>query len=381
MAARKKGPANRRSLSKRARTVPAKYIFLDIVGFTHNRSVEAQSEIVGVLNSIIKTSVKKIPKESLILLPTGDGVCIVFLNVDDPYDIHLQVALDILKSVADHTEKTLDSMRQFEVRVGVNANVDNLVIGVNGETNIAGAGINLAQRVMSAADGNQILVGQPVFETLIQREKYLNSFRSYTARIKHQIDLPVHQYVTAGRRGLSTDVPSQFRVDVLPKGRPNLTKLAAYYLAHAIANRQFLTKKIAHGQESYAALVLLYFLAIDSVGESEASDINPYKPHVAKASHPIEDQFRCYDTVDFWLCCDMSMHIAEKYLDDYADCFSDESMFGHHFVTQVGVARLRKEWPGIWDEFFGEQPNAKLGTSRGSPTGRSSGQPNIGKAG
>jgi hypothetical protein len=381
MAAKKKGPANRRSVPKRARTIPAKYVFLDIVAFTHNRSVEAQSEIVGVLNSIIKASVKRIPKESLILLPTGDGVCIVFLNVENPHDIHVQVALDIVKSVADHNDKTQDPMRQFEVRVGINANVDNLVIGVNGETNIAGAGINMAQRVMSAADGNQILVGQPVFETLIQREKYLNGFRSYTAQIKHEIELPVHHYIAAGHRGLNIDVPSQFQANVLPNERPKLTEFAAYYLAHAIANREFLKKKIGMAQEPYAALVLLYFLASDSVGASKASDISPYEPHIYDEGHTIEDQFSYYKSVEFWLCCDMSSLIAEHYLDSYDDCFRHESLFNHHFVSQDGVARLKQEWPTIWDEFFGSKQNKRPGTDPERPAGGSSGQPNVGKTG
>lgn len=378
MAAKRKGPANRRSVPKRARTTPAKYIFLDIVGFTHNRSVEAQSEIVGVLNSIIKTSVKGIPKKSLILLPTGDGVCIVFLNMDDPYDVHVQVALDILKFVADHNEKTQDPMRQIEVRVGINANVDNLVVGVNGETNIAGAGINLAQRVMSAADGNQVLVGQPVFETLIQREKYLNGFRSYTAQIKHQIDLPVHQYVADGHRGLNVGVPSQFQADTLPEGRRKLTEFAAYYLAHAIASCEFLKKKIGMGQQPYASLLLLYFLATDSVGTSQASDINPYKPHIWDRGQTIEDQFNYYKSVDFWLCCDMSFLIAEKYLDSYRDCFMHESLFNRHFVSQEGMAKLKEEWPHIWEEFFGPKKNKRPGAGPERPTGGSSGQPNVG---
>jgi hypothetical protein len=271
-------------------------------------------------------------------------------------------------------------MRQFQVRVGINANVDNLVVDVNGETNIAGAGINHAQRVMNAGDGNQILVGQSVFETLIQREKYLNGFRSYTAQIKHKIDLPVYQFVSPGHRGLNTDAPSQFRADILPKGRPKLTKLAAYYLAQGIANREFLKKKIGDAQEPYTSIVLLYFLASDNVGISEASDINPYKPHVWDGGRSIEDQFKYYDSVDFWLCCDLSSLIAEKYLDAYDDCFIQESLFGYHFVSQEGASRLRQKWPHVWEEFFGPEQNRRLGADPEGSTGGSSGQPNVGKA-
>ncbi len=40
--------------------IPVKYIFIDVVGFTHNRSVDTQAEIVGSLNEIVKLSVNKI---------------------------------------------------------------------------------------------------------------------------------------------------------------------------------------------------------------------------------------------------------------------------------------------------------------------------------
>jgi hypothetical protein len=156
-------------------------------------------------------------------------------------------------------------MRRFQARIGINANVDNLVTDINGRRNVAGAGINLAQRVMSTADGNQIMVGQPVFETLVQREKYLKAFRSYSATIKHGAVLTVHQFVETDRPGLNVEVPSQFRE--APEEMLPLTKLAAYYIAHAIANAEFLKGQVAGGQDAYAAVILLYFLARDSIGD------------------------------------------------------------------------------------------------------------------
>jgi class 3 adenylate cyclase len=149
-------------------TISAKYIFLDIVGFTHNRSIEAQTDIIGVLNSIVLEAVSRycIDAENRILLPTGDGICLVLLGIESPYDIHIQIALSLIEGIEKHNSTAIDEQRKFKIRVGINSNTDNLVTDVNGNQNIAGAGINLAQRVMSAADGNQILVGQPVFDTL-----------------------------------------------------------------------------------------------------------------------------------------------------------------------------------------------------------------------
>jgi hypothetical protein len=83
-----------------ARTTPAKYIFLDVVGFTNQRSVEAQTDIVEVLNSVVRRSLKEqdVSNDKYILLPTGDGICIALLNIEDPYDVHIQLALRILRA-------------------------------------------------------------------------------------------------------------------------------------------------------------------------------------------------------------------------------------------------------------------------------------------
>lgn len=69
-------------------TVDAKYVFLDVVGFTRGRSVEAQSEIVEAFNEIVGSLLHEhnLPPDQRILLPTGDGVCLTILK-RDPYDL------------------------------------------------------------------------------------------------------------------------------------------------------------------------------------------------------------------------------------------------------------------------------------------------------
>ena len=59
-----------------AKTIPAKYIFIDIVGFTHGRSVEAQSDIIHSLNDLVRQTIDShdFPEDSLILLPTGIAI-------------------------------------------------------------------------------------------------------------------------------------------------------------------------------------------------------------------------------------------------------------------------------------------------------------------
>jgi hypothetical protein len=118
-------------------TVAAKYVFLDIVGYTQNRSVEAQSDLVEALNSIVQQAVasNEVKDANLILLPTGDGMCISLLNLDNPYDLHIQLAREILRLLQEYNKKTDDAMRKFEIRVGINANLTiSLPISTDDET-------------------------------------------------------------------------------------------------------------------------------------------------------------------------------------------------------------------------------------------------------
>lgn len=192
------------------RTVHAKYIFLDVVNYTQDRTVEAQSHIIRVLNEIVIEGLAfyDLTSENLILLPTGDGICIAIINVSEPYDVHLALALRILSGIDKHNSKTEDVMRKFKIRIGINENIDNLITDINNNRNIAGAGINAAQRVMSIADDNQILVSQTVYEKLYQREKYWKKFTPFTVTVKHNLKMLVYQYINQ-HEGLAINPPAE----------------------------------------------------------------------------------------------------------------------------------------------------------------------------
>ena len=172
-----------------AETRHVRYVFLDVVGFTQKRSVEAQTDIVAALNGIVRDAADGLGLvgDSIIFLPTGDGLCAAVVAPHDPYDVHVLLAMGVLERVSKHNANESDAMRRFQVRVGVNENVDNVLIDINGRRNVAGAGINTAQRVMSLADGGQLVVGPTVFDLLRHRERYMGAFRSFTARIKHAV--------------------------------------------------------------------------------------------------------------------------------------------------------------------------------------------------
>jgi class 3 adenylate cyclase len=143
----------------------------------------------------------------------------------------------ILKKLATHNLETKNEMRKFKIRIGVNTNVDNLVTDINGKRNLSGAGINLAQRVMNAGDGNQVLVGDAVFETLRYREKYMQGFKSHQAEANHGMRPRVHQLIEPST-GLNILTPSEFKNE--PRTEERLDKFVAYYFAHAIKHKDFL---------------------------------------------------------------------------------------------------------------------------------------------
>lgn len=192
------------------RTALVKYIFLDIVKYSHDRTVEAQVQIIEVLNKLVLQAIAphKINPKSMIYLPTGDGLCICLINIIDPYDLHIKIAQDLLRLLNEYNASERDPKRKFNIRIGINENYDSLVVDINGRNNVAGAGINFAQRIMNMAEDNQIIVGQSVYEKLVQRELYFERFIAKSSETKHKVPLRYYHFVD--RR--ATKAPRPHRV-------------------------------------------------------------------------------------------------------------------------------------------------------------------------
>lgn len=333
-------------------TARVQYVFLDVVGFTKDRSVEAQSEVVAALNSVVSSSLStlKVPQAQTVLLPTGDGIAVALIDVPG-VDVHLQLASQILRLVAAHNSTASDPSRRFEVRIGINENIDNVLDDVNGRRNVAGAGVSMAQRIMDKADAGQILVGSTVYETLRQRERYMTSFQAFTARGKHGITFSVYQFLAKDLPGLNVNVPTAF---VIAKREPEkLTKLAAYYLAHAIVNSEFLRSRKTDPIREYAAAILLAFLAEDSVDTAdtpahEETTRRTWRAGVAS----FEEQYYHYRELDFWVLARFSEMIQQKHLGAYTQHFSGDNWEKSKWlVEKSGVRKLLLEWPQIANEF------------------------------
>jgi hypothetical protein len=302
-------------------TALTKYVYIDIVGFTKGRSVEAQSDLVTNLNNIVHAALASKPLQTgeTILLPTGDGICIALLGAKE-FDIHLWLAVDLVAKILEYNEQTTDKMRHFKTRIGINENIDNVVIDINGNRNVAGMGISMAQRIMSLADGNQILIGQAVYEILSGREKYMKSLRRYEGSDKHGNKFPVYQFIAADCKGLNIDVPYFFKPREVKKEK--LSKMVAYFMAHSLSSKPFLLSRREDASFIYNSIVLLYFKAYDSVLISEASQYET--PHLithggSKAT--FVEQYDYYSKQDFWVMAKLREHIVETALQPFQRCF------------------------------------------------------------
>lgn len=341
-----------------------KYVFLDVVAFT-KRTVEAQCDIIRVLNGIVKDTINryKIADDSVVYIPTGDGMCIAFIEPLLPYDIHVTIALDILRRIWVYNGRMRDKKRRFEVRIGINQSDDNLLEDINGRKNVAGSGINNARRIMDLADSSQILVSRTVYDTLQQRKRYSTAFSSrLTKTVKHDVVLEMYQLVEANIAGLNANPPSSFvTVSAPEQPEQKLSKLSAYYFAHAIKNEKFILNKLKESVANSSWLqLLLWFLALDSKRTSEAMPYNIYGTDIMPktGSNTIEGHFNWFEekiphSVALRLC-DLALDnaVPETIRFHYCEIMADELV-----INPLGKEKLKADWSEIWDEFGLSEPS------------------------
>ena len=137
----------------------AHVLFMDVVGYS-KLLVNEQRELVQQLNQVVlKTSQfrKSEAASKLIRIPAGDGMALVFFQTpEEP----VQCALEIARALKSH--------RHIRLRMGVHSGPVDQILDVNNQANVAGVGINIAQRVMALGDAGHILVTNRVAEDLAQ---------------------------------------------------------------------------------------------------------------------------------------------------------------------------------------------------------------------
>src|SRR5437588_9309937 len=138
----------------------AHVLFIDIVAYS-KMAIDDQRLAIETLNRIVQSAdeFRKAERENRLLkIATGDGMALIFYrSPEDP----VECALEISRALKEQHPN-------LKLRMGVHSGPVSGVVDVNDRANIAGAGINMAQRVMNCGDAGHILLSKRVAEDLEQ---------------------------------------------------------------------------------------------------------------------------------------------------------------------------------------------------------------------
>src|SRR5689334_18771594 len=138
-------------------------LFIDIVGYS-KRTVDEQKKLVIRLNELVRNTDQFRSADAagkLIRIPTGDGMALAFFTSPDA---PVNCAIELAK--ADQADPEL------ELRMGIHSGPVDRLTDVNERTNLAGAGMNMAQRVMDCGDAGHILLSQRIADDLEQYDRW-----------------------------------------------------------------------------------------------------------------------------------------------------------------------------------------------------------------
>src|SRR6516164_4333869 len=176
-------------------------LFIDIVGYS-KLLINEQSEQLQTLKEIVRGTEQVRLAEAegkLLRLPTGDGGALVFRTT---LEAPVLCALEISKELKNHP--------RLPVRMGIHSGPVNEVTDLNEQANIAGAGINMAQRIMDCGDAGHILLSRRVAEDLEQYPQWRSLLHDLgECEVKHGVRLQAVNLYT-DEVG-NSEVPENFR--------------------------------------------------------------------------------------------------------------------------------------------------------------------------
>src|SRR5256885_12282500 len=158
-------------------------LLIDVVGYS-KLLVNEQVELLQELNQIVRSTPSFRNAEAtgkLIRLPTGDGMALVFFrSPEEP----AQCALEIHAASKSHPH--------LQLRMGVHSGPVNQISDVNDRSNVAGTGINMAQRVMDCGDAGHILLSKHVADDLAQYRHWQPHLHDFgECEVKHGLRLHI----------------------------------------------------------------------------------------------------------------------------------------------------------------------------------------------
>ena len=177
-----------------SRTLIASVLFLDIAGYSRF-GVTDQIRIKQSFNDVLSAALLDIDARERVVIDTGDGAAVAFLG--DP-ERALFAALAVF-----------DNVGQVPVRLGINLGPVHVSRDINGQVNVIGDGINVAQRIMSFAQPGQLLVSRTFYDTVqLLSGEYATLFQAIGGRTDkhartHEV-FAVNPAVRVARRAAET---------------------------------------------------------------------------------------------------------------------------------------------------------------------------------
>ncbi len=202
----------------------AHVLFIDTVGYS-KFSINDQHAAIEELNQIVRASEQFQRAEAagrLIKIPTGDGIALVFYTSPEA---PVQCAVEISHGLKEHP--------RIQLRMGVHSGPVSGVIDVSGKTNVAGAGINIAQRVMDCGDAGHILLSKRVAEDLDEYEQWRPRLHDLgSCEVKHGVRISVVN-LYADQLG-NPQLPKKFQALKKRRARMRRVAMTAALLAVAV---------------------------------------------------------------------------------------------------------------------------------------------------
>ena len=151
-----------------SRTLVCSVLFLDIVGYSR-LGVTEEIRLKQNFNEVLSASLEDTPARDRVLIDTGDGAAVAFLG--DP-ERALFAALAVF-----------DNVGELPLRIGINLGPVHISRDINGQENVIGDGINVAQRIMSFASAGQLLVSRSFYDVvLLLSAEYATMFQPVGGR-------------------------------------------------------------------------------------------------------------------------------------------------------------------------------------------------------
>src|SRR6266481_1329684 len=161
----------------------AHVLFIDIVGYS-KLSISDQHAAIEELNQVVRASEQFQRAEAadrLIKIPTGDGIALVFYT-----------SPEAPAHCAAEISRVLKERPRLELRMGIHSGPVSGVVDLNERANLAGAGLNIAQRVMDCGDAGHILLSKHVAEDLEEYEKWRPLLHDLgSCEVKHGVRVSV----------------------------------------------------------------------------------------------------------------------------------------------------------------------------------------------